>query len=71
MNIEEIQEAVTELSPDDLARFRAWFQKYERNIQPGETIPAPPLTREQIHMLRGSLKGSGAMKSLMEERRKE
>jgi hypothetical protein len=27
--VEEIEQAVTELSPDQLARFRAWFEEFE------------------------------------------
>ena len=27
--IEDIEKAVTRLSPDDLARFRAWFEEFE------------------------------------------
>ena len=36
----------------------------------GETISSP-LSSEHINKLRGSLKGTGTMKALMEERRKE
>ena len=31
MNIQEIKLAITKLSPDDLARFRKWFEKFESN----------------------------------------
>jgi hypothetical protein len=27
--VEEIEQAVTELSPDQLVRFRAWFEEFE------------------------------------------
>jgi hypothetical protein len=29
MTIEEIEEAVSQLPPDELARFRAWFEEFE------------------------------------------
>jgi len=29
MTIEEIEKAVARLPPDDLARFRAWFEEFE------------------------------------------
>jgi hypothetical protein len=29
MTIEEIKKAVARLPPDDLARFRAWFEEFE------------------------------------------
>jgi hypothetical protein len=29
MTLEDIQKAVAKLSPDDLARFRAWFEQFD------------------------------------------
>jgi len=29
MTIEEIEKAISQLPPDDLARFRAWFEEFE------------------------------------------
>ena len=29
MTIEDIEKAVSQLPPDDLARFRAWFEEFE------------------------------------------
>ncbi len=29
MTIEELEKAVAELSPDDFARFRAWFEQFD------------------------------------------
>ena len=37
----------------------------------GREIVLRPLTRQYLKSLRGSLKGSGALKVLMEERRKD
>jgi hypothetical protein len=70
MNIEAIQQAITKLSPEELARFRAWFREFENEAVLSEATSVASPTREQIHKLRGSLKGSGALKALMEERRK-
>ncbi|MBI1800943.1 MAG: AbrB/MazE/SpoVT family DNA-binding domain-containing protein [Chloroflexi bacterium] len=37
----------------------------------GERIILQPITRQYIHGLRGSLKGGGGLKALIEERRRE
>jgi hypothetical protein len=29
MTLEEIEKAIAQLSPDDLARFRAWFEQFD------------------------------------------
>jgi hypothetical protein len=71
MNIEAIQQAVTRLSPEELARFRAWFREFENQVILSEATSVDAPTREQINKLRGSLKGKGGLKALMEERRKE
>ena len=70
MNIEAIQQAITRLSPEELARFRAWFKEFENEAILSEATSVTSPSREHINKLRGSLKGSGAMKALMEERRK-
>jgi hypothetical protein len=70
MNLKEIQQAITELSPDDLARFREWFKEYGSNVKV-EELTDPKQIRETVGRLRGSLKGKGLLKALMEERRKE
>ena len=71
MNIEEIQQAITKLSPNELARFRVWFKEYENNVKSAEMSDSQMPTRELLKKLRGSLKGSGLMKALIEERHKE
>ena len=32
MTISEIEQAITELSPEDLARFRQWFEEYYAQV---------------------------------------
>lgn len=32
MNLSKIQQAITELSPQDFARFREWFEEYEARM---------------------------------------
>jgi len=32
MSITEIEQAITELSPEELARFRAWFDEYYAEV---------------------------------------
>jgi hypothetical protein len=71
MNIHEIEQAITELSPDELARFREWFGKFDAQVQSGKLTTLQPMTEEHLDNLRGSLKGKGALKVLMDERRKE
>jgi len=71
MNIEEIQQAITKLSPEELARFREWFKEYESHVKAGTLNDSKLPIEETLKRLRGSLKGSGALEALMEERRKE
>lgn len=50
MNVEEIKQAISELSPEELAQFRKWFEEFQNkraNIQSVE---------KQLTRLRGSLK---------------
>ena len=71
MNIEEIQQAITKLSPEGLAHFREWFKEYESKVKAGELNVSKSPIEETLKRLRGSLKGKGVLKALMEERRKE
>ena len=81
MTIQEIKQAIAELSPSELARFRQWFEEF--NIQAGDEqfkrdaksgkldkLANKTLIKERLKKLRGSLKGSGALKALIEERHK-
>jgi hypothetical protein len=70
MNLEEIKQAVTNLSSEDFVRFREWFKEYESHVNVGELKDSKQI-RETVRRLRGSLKGKGVLKALMEERRKE
>lgn len=71
MNIEEIKQAIRQLSPDELFRFREWFAKYDSKIKTGELNDLHESLEEKLVRLRGSLKGKGGLKTLIEERRKE
>lgn len=71
MNVEEIQKAIAKLSPDELARFRAWFKEYENNAISGNAIDSKESIEDTLKRLRGSLKGQGLLKALMEEKRRE
>jgi hypothetical protein len=71
MNIEEIKQAIAQLSSDDLSRFREWFREYEGKVEAGELNDMPESLEEKLKRLRGSLKGKSGLKTLMEERRKE
>ena len=66
MSITEIQQAITELSPEELERFRAWFEEYcaevwdkqiETDVKTGLLDKLIPQTDEE--------------KALMKERRNE
>jgi len=70
MNFDEIKQAITKLSPEELTRLRHWFREYESNIDSGKLKDSQQF-RETLRRLRGSLKGKGVLKTLMEERRKE
>ena len=72
MKLQEIKHAITELNPKELAQFRRWFEKFEKDAK-SKILDKPTdkaALRKRIKELRGSLKGSGAMKALMEERQK-
>ncbi|MCB0100650.1 MAG: hypothetical protein H6635_05410 [Anaerolineales bacterium] len=71
MNIEEIKQAITQLSSDDLSHFREWFREHEGKVKAGELNDMQESLEEKLKRLRGSLKGKGGLKTLMEERRKE
>ena len=53
------------------ARFREWFNEYESNVKAGALKNSKPPIEETLKRLRGSLKGTGALEALMEERQKE
>lgn len=71
MNIEEIQQAITRLSPDDLTQLREWLREHEDKIKAGAPRDSNASIRERLRRLRGSFKGKGLMKALMEEKRRE
>ncbi len=79
MTIHEIEQAITKLTPDELARFRQWFEEFYANARDGQferdktvnVAIAQPTIEEQLDKLRGSLKGKGALKALMEEKKRE
>ena len=71
MNIEEIKQVIRQLSPDELSRFHEWFAEYDRKVKTGELSGLQESLEEELVRLRGSLKGRGVLKTLVEERRKE
>jgi len=71
MNIEELKQAVRQLSPDELFRFREWFAEYDDKVKAGELSDLQESLEDKLVRLRGSLKGKGGLKTLVEERRKE
>ena len=75
MNVQEIKNAITNLNSDELSRFREWFKEFDTqdqheekgNAKPdGFVDPITPI--EKLKKLQGSLKGSGALKVLIDER---
>lgn len=71
MNIEEIQRAITKLMPDELTRFREWFMEYKDKVMGGTLNESRHSIEETLKRLKGSLKGKGGLKVMMEERQKE
>ncbi|HNE03412.1 MAG TPA: hypothetical protein PKL78_05845 [Anaerolineales bacterium] len=69
MNLKEIIQAVENLSPGELSHFRDWFKRHETPANSGKLDSQP--IEITLKRLQGSLKGSGALQTLMEERRKE
>ncbi len=71
MNIEEIKQAIRQLSPDELSHFHEWFAEYKGKVKTDELSDLKESLEEKLVRLRGSLKGKGGLKTLVEERRKE
>lgn len=71
MNLEEIQQAITRLSPDDLTQLHEWLREHEGRIKAGAPGDSNASIRERLRRLRGSFKGKGLMKALMEEKRRD
>jgi len=69
MNLKEIIQAVENLSPEELSHFRDWFKRRETPANSSKLDSQP--IEITLKRLQGSLKGSGALQTLMEERRKE
>lgn len=65
MNVEEIKQAISELSPEELTQFREWFEGFENKRANNESI------EKRLARLRGSLRGSGLLKAYMEEKKSE
>lgn len=38
MTLQEVERAVTRLSPEELAAFRVWFVAFDRGSQPAESL---------------------------------
>ena len=72
MKLQEIKHAITKLNPEELARFRQWFEEFEHDAKFSklDKHTDKALFEKRLKETRGSLKGSGAMKTLMEERRR-
>lgn len=71
MNLEKIQQAITRLSPDELTQLREWLREYEGRINSGAPEDSNESIRERLRKLQGSLKGTGALETLTEEKRRE
>ena len=72
MNLQEIEHAIANLSSQDLARLRQWFEEFEHNAKSSKSDKHTDkaLFEKRLKEARGSLKGSGALKALIEERHK-
>jgi hypothetical protein len=50
MRVEDIEEAILKLSPDDLAKFRRWFAEFQSGMAPPKI---PEATAEKLGRLAG------------------
>lgn len=66
MDVKEIQRAITELWPDDFVQFCSWFEMYESSRRQGKSKEPVEVILQRT---KGALKGSGALKDILEERR--
>ena len=66
MNRKEIEQAITELSPKELARFHKWFEGYF-----SKTSDEQHVQKQHIDKLKGSLKGKGLLKALKTDKELE
>jgi hypothetical protein len=71
INIEDIKQAVIKLSPDELSRFHEWFKEYESKVKASGVHDSRPPIAVLLKKYRGSMKGKGLLKALMEDRRRE
>ncbi len=69
MNLQEIEHAIAELNPQELVRFRKWFEKLELNTK--SSTQDKLANREHIPSLRGKYKGKGLMKALIADKKLE
>ena len=65
MTVEEIKQAISELSPEELTQFRKWFEEFENKRANISSV------EEQLTRLRGSLKGKGILKSYLTEKQRD
>jgi hypothetical protein len=69
MTTEEIQQAIKELSPNELVLFRKWFAEFDLKFRESTTLELT--TEERLKNLQGSLKGKGVLKAFMDEKKRE
>lgn len=65
MKVEEIKQAISELSPVEFAQFREWLEEFEKKRANMLSV------EEQLIRLRGSLKGKGILKAYLEEKQQD
>lgn len=65
MNVEEIKQAISKLSPEEFVQFRKWFEEFENKRANMQSV------EEKLTRLRGSLKGKGILKAFLEEKKQE
>jgi hypothetical protein len=69
MRIEEVKNAIKELSPNDLLLFRKWFSEFDANFRESNTQEST--IEERLKHLQGSLRGKGLLKAFMDEKKYE
>lgn len=70
MNLQEIQSAVASLSPKEFALISRWLKDYDNTTKSRNAGDSNLTTDDLLKKLQGSLRGSGAMQTFVDERRR-
>ena len=66
MSVEELEKAVSELPPEKLAKFRAWFEEFDAELRENVYHPTPEELAGIDRGLRAAAKGDFATDAQVE-----